>query len=371
MFLRTNTTTSSFGPKIGKAWDRQKHEIKIFGPNELAFRMHLADPVSGPDGDMDFSSRTSSIRSLLDLEKSRPYSLESVRGPAVVLSPTIYNPLKSNAVEMKPVEVQVETTSRSTSRGPGRKQSYSMFPKAQEPASPGHLMVGHARQQDPVSVYDITQLQPPASVFGGAHRRNASTASSATVQIGIRFSHAPPSEEDMQNLPLPSTTYNAKSSRPASPLKVQTNNFSFPQQQQQSIPIPPKSPRRPSPLANDSPACSPTAFSPTAGLSPEQMLQRMDSLNKTLPRTPKGSLVVPTSSFSRLAGSTTQLTPAVYTPEKSTTPKPVVGLPSSPKRVEQLVAPPQRSNSGRLIAPPQRSNSGRQLAPGAKKGEWI
>jgi len=379
MFLRSNTATTSFGPKHGRSWDSAKHEIKIFGPNELAFHMHLADPVSGPRSPFEME-RTSSLKNLIDMEKGRGYSMESIRSPPPVLSPTRYNPLTSNAVSQIRELPKLEEPSVSSVRNHGRKQSYSLFPAGSfpdEPYSPTEQVLGSGRQQELTSVYDISELEPPAPLFGGGqrgHRRDSSVASSATVQIGLRLSHAPiPSEEDVRTLPLPSTTYNGNLGvplpsttynpklRPASPLKsplrVETQGI----MPQNSIPILLKSPKRPSPLNTN-------IQSPTQTTLPRTSLTRMKTQNKTLPPTPKAPGFVPTSVFQRLAGSSTQLSPTVYSPEKL--PKPSSSLPVSP---QSATSPTRNPLHDSPKAPPQRTNSNRSIrqpATGAK-GEWI
>src|SRR4051794_15449895 len=71
LFLRSNTATTSFGPKTGKSWDRKKHEIRMWGPNELAFTNHLVDPVLGPRTPDNYSTRSESRAELVELEKNR------------------------------------------------------------------------------------------------------------------------------------------------------------------------------------------------------------------------------------------------------------------------------------------------------------
>jgi hypothetical protein len=333
LFLRSNTVATSFGAKQGRQWDRKKHQIRIFGPNELAMRNHIVNPVTGPRTQRELSSRATSRASLVGAEKGRAISMESLNS-----SPTLNNPFSPKSVDeigdmpSRPGPAAGFKQSRGHSRAP----SYSLFPP--EGSSP-------SKGQQPTSVYDISDLAPPPVIHytgGPRHRRDSSIASSATVQIGLRISHAPsPSREEITAVPLPSTTYkftapspaNAATStlpsasyaaaplpsttyasgstnpflpaaaRPApspSPLKIQTNVPSTP-----ATPLPPRSPRRPTPLnitATKSPQSSPT----------------QSLINKTLPPTPKDFLpeldtAQPTQPVRQ---STTQLTPAVYSPEK-------------------------------------------------------
>ena len=327
----------------------------MWGPNELAFSNHLVDPVGGPRTPRaELESRADSRASLIEgPEKGRVISMESIKSPPF-RSPARYNPLASNAVEqmgkMPTIpEPAAELPSQSTSRAHGhtRKQSYSLFPT--DPTSPSKATTN---QSD--SIYDISDLVPPPAIFGGrgpGHRRDSSIASSATVQIGLRISHAPtPSQEDILALPLAAATYSANPAGPSSPfVKVQTQNFS-------KLEPPAKSPRRPSPLN--------TSVNP-----PEQSPIRSASINKTLPPTPKPTA----SALNRLSEAECKdctLSPAVYSPEKKTAAASKV---SSPKAVAILQsANPLRNNPlTSPIRPPERSNSGRLPQARQSKVDWI
>jgi hypothetical protein len=354
LFLRSNTATTSFGPKNGRSYGQGKHEIRIWGPNELVFNNQLADPVSGPRTPAELPSRSESRTNLVGLEKDRPISMESLRSPPPIISPTSkYNPLRSNAVgEMRTMphiaEQIAELPSFSPKRCHARKQSYSLFPT--DPTSPVKPPPTNTKEE-PTSIYDISDLQPPPAIFGGGlrgqgHRRDSSVVSSATVQIGLRISHAPsPSQEDIIQLPLPSTTYNANAKRPVSLLRVETQPTPQPFLQPVSLPV--RSPRRPSPLVTS--IQSPTQSSP----------MRESSSNKTLPPTPKSADFV--TPIQRIAEPAAQLSPAVYSPEKRF-PK-ALGTPQS-------ATLPKLNSLNDSPAGPQRSNSGRQ--PGRRsKADWI
>ena len=364
LFLRSNTATTSFGPKSGRRWSRDKHQIRIWGPNELAFGAHLVDPVSGPRTQIrELESRADSRASLVGPEKGRVISMESLSNPPF-RSPNGSSPLGSNpnTVEQKAIMPTIPgptAESSSPSRGHVRKQSYSLFPT--EMTSPTK---GPQNPRPAESIYDISDLAPPPAIFGPGswrHRRDSSIASSATVQIGLRLSHAPtPSMEDASTMPLPPTTYgatllpsttfkanapkpstsvplstfNTAAPRAASPLKLQTENIK---------PEPPiRSPHRPSPLNTN-------VLSPVSA-----------SINKTLPPTPKALAAV-------VRESNTQLSPAVYSPEKKTPgPSKVVTTPQSATN-------PIRNNTLGDGSPTRvaRSNSGRAPPTTAQKSDWI
>ena len=187
LFLRSNTAITAFGPKNERHLNRDKHQIRIWGPNELAFGTHLADPVSGPRSPVrELESRPESQASLVGLEKGRVISMESLNSTS--FSPR-FNPRTSklHAVELEaksPTIPQPTAEPSSATRGHARKQSYSLFPikGPQQNARPAE------------SVYDISDLAPPPAVSGpggSRHHRDSSIASSATVQIGLRLITCP------------------------------------------------------------------------------------------------------------------------------------------------------------------------------------
>jgi hypothetical protein len=351
---------------------------------------HLVDPVTGPRTQRELSSRATSRASLMGAEKGRSISMDSLNS-----SPTLNNPFSPKSFDeigdmpSRPGPAAGFKSSRGHSRAP----SYSLFPP--EGSSP-------SKGQQPTSVYDISDLAPPPVVHytgGPRHRRDSSIASSATVQIGLRISHAPsPSREDVSAMPLPSTTYKftatsptkaatstlpstsyaaaplpsttyasgstnpflpaaARPAPPPSPLKNQTNVPSS-----ASVTLPPRSPRRPSPL-NTTAAKSPQP-SPTHSL-----------INKTLPPTPKAFLPKLDTAQPPLLvrQSTTQLTPAVYSPQKKIKTSglgEVRGAPMSATLPSSLQA--GRGPLGSPLSPPKRSNSGRNpLSHQQTKADWI
>src|SRR5271170_2797171 len=77
MFLRSNTATTAFRPKGTPGWSCRGHEIRLWGPNELGFDGHMLEPVSGPRSPASIGSRAS----LIENEKRRPLSMDSIRSP--------------------------------------------------------------------------------------------------------------------------------------------------------------------------------------------------------------------------------------------------------------------------------------------------
>ncbi|KAI9650036.1 hypothetical protein NHQ30_000049 [Ciborinia camelliae] len=353
LFLRSNTATTSFGPR-GRSWPTNKHEIRIWGPNELAFNNHMMDPVPAAVSPRSgLGSRASSQKSLISIsDKSDVISTTEMP----VLQPPTYSPTKPNS--MRPIAINPIPSASipltPTEHSPSeytRKQSYSLFP-APALESPTLLLPPQMNRSAFESVYDISDLSylapPPSSHDSMGNRRRSSVASSATVQIGIRFSHAPPSPGIPEVLPLalPSTTYKATGLSAATstfPSTTYTPTSKFnpgPNTTSASsrIPlppirttnitnhlfrIPPRSPYRPSPLANTNTTTqqqiqqSPTKSNSPSSSSP----QNSPSINKSLPETPKSS-TLKQKAIERLEQSKSksksneiiQLSPTVYTP---------------------------------------------------------
>ncbi|KAF8851597.1 hypothetical protein BDZ45DRAFT_142762 [Acephala macrosclerotiorum] len=386
LFLRSNTATTSFGPKVGRSWDRGKHEIRIFGPNELAMHSQLVNPVTGPRTPGSAhelnrqQSRTDSRASLMGPEKSQAISIsmDSLPSPPS-RSPKTYDDMPA------PLE---PTFDKSPTRGHTRnKPSYSLFPaEGGSPTKPGQ----------PVSIYDISDLAPPPPVYGNGgsrHRRDSSIASSATVQIGLRLSHAPgPSKEDLDCLPLPSTSYKAPPPpSPESPLSLSSKYSAspLPSTTYSATPVPKPAPP-PSPLRvqTDFPAPAPPPRSPkwpspapapiiTRQPSPEQSPTRSSpaAVNKTLPPTPKAFIPAAVKE-TQARESTTQLSPAVYSPAKQL-PAKIKTAVAAASFGGPMSANPLKGNSAlpsSLAAGLVRSNSQRPAASSSQQEpakDWI
>ncbi|KAI0998258.1 hypothetical protein K3495_g9938 [Podosphaera aphanis] len=251
LILRSNTSTTSFGPKEGSSWDCGKHQIRIFGPNELAMYSSLVDPVPGPMTDAyyerQFSQSSSHRRSPIRSEK-RGIDTKNLYSP----------PFKSpRRDELSPKGVM---NVLSPYRSHARKPSYSLFP--QQETFP---TTNQPNPQLPISIYDISELGLPQPTFGRSsrHFRDSSDSSSATVQIGLRLSHAPSIDMsgDDEALPLPATTYNARAA--VTPLSLPPPRLRSPLPPPLALISPTKSPLS-SPLSSPdlTPLTSPAPLQP-------------------------------------------------------------------------------------------------------------
>ncbi|KAB8291783.1 hypothetical protein EYC80_006578 [Monilinia laxa] len=381
LFLRSNTATTSFGPR-GRSWPSDKHEIRMWGPNEWAFNDHIMDPVPEPEPESPRSelvSRAGSQKSLIS--SSDKGDMISMTG-LPTLQQSTYSPTKSSSLRYSSTKstslIPVPPTpTEHLSSEQTKKQSYYLFPSPAL-ASPNTLLAPQMHRSALESVYDISDLSdltPPPQLHGRrGHRRGSSVSSFATVQIGIRFSHAPlPSAvPDDSPLGLPSTTYKAADlpatafqapafpptayaptskfnqapnempALPRNPLApIQTTNFT-----KAPIPIPPRSPLRPSPPTNVNTVTqrqqSPTRLNTS---------QRSSSINKTFPATPR-PLTPKQPTVERLEQSDAiiQLSPTVYTPPEG---------------------PLQRNGSKKSIATRSNSNRRSSRLGQASKDHWI
>jgi hypothetical protein len=350
LFLRSNITAASLGPKGARGWSCGKHGFRLFGPNELGFDGHMLRPVSGPHRPDTSTSR----RSLIESEKARP-SGDSLRDPPVASDLQTANEFAAKAVEpggKLPEMSEPRAVKLSPTRGHNRNQSYSLFPITLNVSSPEgkqeKLAVGanwrgsgskvrdtvanlfnsySSKSRDTVvsrfGADDLLEPPPPLHCIDGTnrHRRDSSMQSSATVQIGLRLSNVVYNPE----------TETAPGNRPLSPrLRVDTKTLT----------IDLRSPR-PSPLQQN------------AAESPALPKEVRDARMKTLPPIPRESTI---SRSSATAAPTIQLSPTVYTPQ------PKVGLPSSPSPKLKVMSPL------RIAHKPEDKPKSR---PRGSKASWI
>ncbi|TQS37038.1 hypothetical protein Golomagni_02501 [Golovinomyces magnicellulatus] len=338
LILRSNTSTTSFGPKIGDSWDQSKHEIRIFGPNELAMYNPLLDPVSGPSnampeysGNWEQLSKDETFKYYQDLERL----------------PSYINPNQESE--------------KSEYIYPTRKYSspvhYSLFPNQD--------VLNHGGQL-PLSVYDITDLAPPQPIFArkSRHLRNSSDSSSATVQIGLRLSHAPMEDQvTSEGLFLPATTYGTNVATP--PLSPRASTLLSPIQILHPAIFSGFRRDKPSPISikSDSTA-SHASFSISTPLRSSPLSARTPINNPTLNNQQIRTSNVGLSS-EKVRTSGIKLSSSVYKPEKKI---------SSPRKVSS----PKKSSSPNVtsMSPLENhrklsSNSQTALNYPVGKSDWI
>ena len=338
-FLRSKTATIPFELKHAGTWGRDKHDIGMTSLNERTFNKQLASPLSEHSLPAELEGPAQSRDGNIGPEKDRAISMESLES-FPFNSPAQYDPIGSKADDLNdtiPAMPESITASLpgSAKRTHMRKGSYSLFPgnaaspvKTSPPTIHLEPISKYSTQNEQISISD---LKPPPPIHF-SHRRDSSVISSATVQIGLRISQAPPQTRDtIAPLSIPSNSQNTRSLSPPSPLspKLIPIAFSF---------------RPGSPPPTSRPAKGPSPLR-TNTLPTQQSSGPVDP-NKTLPPTPKGI------EFNFEFSDTMQLSPVAYSPQKeasspktttsNTSAKPRSGAPpstTSPKRAPRAPLP--------------------------------
>ncbi|KAI1867953.1 uncharacterized protein JN550_006760 [Neoarthrinium moseri] len=341
LFFRSNII-STIGPRDKMAeYERQqlKHKIRKADSNDYDFSSHVLQPVSGPRQ----LGRTASEESLVRYEKEE----ESVENQSLRTYGFSPNPSKSNSVfpsttiprAPEPAQLPASTLPSAGIHQRRPSTSYSLFPS--NAANTTSVAMLPATTYSPVAntnPFDFETLKPPPSIkTGGRHRRDSSMASSATVQIGLRFSNV----DDMP--PMASTMVkNAE----------QVHNLDCPKA------------LRPSPLAaftGNEPSSPSEPQSPVSATSSRDPVK--DARMKTLPPVPRA---VTLAQVDTSQGQEGLLSSKVYRPES-----PVKKIPS-PKGVGFNV--PKRANTTPVqetatSPPPPRNRGNSDVAE--RRGDWI
>ncbi|KAH6655119.1 hypothetical protein BKA67DRAFT_226745 [Truncatella angustata] len=341
---------STIAPKDKLAeYERQqlKHKIRKADPG-YDFSSIALQPVSSPKTLQRVDSEETLVKRY---EKDEEALIESPSTKAYEYSPT---PLRSNGVfptisiprAPEPAELPNATPSISfPKRRPST--SYSLFPN-QNIANTQSITILPPTTYSPVennnnSLFDdFNSLKPPPSIKS-RHLRNSSLVSSATVQIGLRFSN-------VADMP-PMAASNVKNAE-------RVHNLDCPK----AI--------RPTPMASFSPASEPVSpFEPSSPIS--QVSSRDPVKNarmKTLPPVPRQvTLMQETPLAPEDEEGSLTLSSAVYRPESPTKKVP------SPKGVGFQFPPPKRvnttpvQNSSRTAPPRSRGNSDAAQS----RGDWI
>ncbi|KFY39862.1 hypothetical protein V495_05724 [Pseudogymnoascus sp. VKM F-4514 (FW-929)] len=159
LFLRANTATTSFRPKGTPGWSGKKHEIRMWGPNDLGFGGHILQPLSGPRSPASSSSEASFPR-----EKYWPSTSESSQSPNrfdiktkdAKLSFSNPSPVTPTGLPSRPNQNITTGSSPPRLQRHKQSQSYSLFPNEEVSISP-------SRSQEPSSIISTTKL--PSTTF--------------------------------------------------------------------------------------------------------------------------------------------------------------------------------------------------------------
>ncbi|KAI0122822.1 hypothetical protein BJ170DRAFT_599496 [Xylariales sp. AK1849] len=352
LFFRSNII-STIGPrdKLAEYERRQlKYKIRKPDPNEFDASGLVLQPVEQP-GNARTLRRTESEESLVRYEKEEEAAIESQ--PTQTYGFDGPNPLRSNSIfpaasiPRAPERAQLPSPTRLTgihTRKPST-SSYSLFP-SKDTANTTSVALLPSTTYSPISNNDrfedfSSTLKPPPSIKAtGRHRRDSSMASSATVQIGLRFSNV----EDMP----PMATTMVKNA-------ANMHNLDYPQA------------TRPTPLASFELADdSPFPSQPSSPISSSSRDPIRDARMKTLPPVPRP--IAPVEVEPR-KDEQLILSAAVYRPDSPSK----VKVPS-PKGVGFNFPQPLRSNTTPVqiesrSPPPPRNRGTSDAAQG--RGDWI
>jgi len=209
LFLRTNATRMVIRPidEMNSTSKQQRPKLRFFGPSDL--EMQISAPM-----DLQTTRRLDSRQGLIDVgpEKNRSdFDPEYFERPQRALSPASTKP--GSPIDPTQWPLPPMKDNDAIAAGLARKDSYSLFPTraeevprlpptvydpkaAQETTSVSKLaMRRFTRRGSVTSVTNVSDafdfLTKPKLPFASGHSRMQSTDSSATVQIGLRFSIAP------------------------------------------------------------------------------------------------------------------------------------------------------------------------------------
>ncbi|KAF2826137.1 hypothetical protein CC86DRAFT_455723 [Ophiobolus disseminans] len=358
LFLRTNATRMVIRPieEIKAPRKQQRPRLRFFGPSDLEMQ------ISGPLG-LQGGRRPSSSQGLIDVgpEKNRSdFDDEYFLRPDRVLTPISSKPQSPIDPSQWPLPPDVAEDEAKTPGHERGKRSYSLFPtRAEEiPRLPATVYNPNAPQGESrvsklalrrftrrSSITNVSEafdfLTKPRPMFSEKHRRDRSTDSSATVQIGLRFSVAPATlaaakctraERSMESLEesVPTIQRNiTESSGESLGLPIQAPSSSSNATTPDELPSPSQFPSPPPRARMPSPARTP-AFPITPSQNSSAYLQAQRE--KVLPAIPAGTPTIlsglrmnPVTPAGSLASPTTSSEPA--TPGLRTAPSPTARIP--------------------------------------------
>jgi hypothetical protein len=207
LFLRTNATRMVIRPieEIRGPKKQERPKIRFFGPSDL--EMQISGPMALQGG-----RRPTTAQGLIDVgpEKNRAeFDAEYFQRPERALTPNSLKPQTPIDPTKWPLPPDLEDI-KASSPAKQRERGYSLFPtRAEEvPRLPATVYDPNAPQTESRisklalrritrrgSITNVSEafdfLTKPRPLFSEKHRRDRSTDSSATVQIGLRFSVAP------------------------------------------------------------------------------------------------------------------------------------------------------------------------------------
>lgn len=196
LILRTNSERFAIRSR-NVPWT-EKRSIRLFGPNDLCAEIFISAPlVLEERGDVKFNPHQISPRREIPMASMRPTSPKSPPSPTKSLTTRKLRSPFQSPNNVKPHSPHIQYVSQTLGM-PQIAQPLPLAPppKARRPTTSRYSIfptrgeiprVSWATSRSDSSS-EIVQLPPP--LFSSRHRRDDSNQSSATVQIGLRLSHA-------------------------------------------------------------------------------------------------------------------------------------------------------------------------------------
>lgn len=313
VFLRANTVRTAFTPKDLSCWRQKKHDLRLWGPNELGYygrqdsAFELRQPCHG--------SSVSEEKMPDKAEDLADHGNERCRTPSPIM----------NTVSKQQGSLLQETKKRirSTLAVPT-----SIFSSTKS---------GNLNHDGLESIYIAADFEPPPVIGAagriGKHGRNSSLLSSATLQFGLRLSDAGPFCQDTSVRDLNAASSIMDKIEPAlTDLQVR----SLGRDQQRERIVEPTAPlKMPSKLNKAMMRGFPRLAS---NISPDD--DELARLMKTLPRVPRFDF--DTSETTRQSGQSMQVQLNAAEPSPPTTPN--MASASEPDSRRSFCVEPSRSN---------------------------
>ena len=176
--LRANAERTAIRP-VQTPWG-EKRGLRIFGPTDLDIGMQISTPV--------LLHRSDSDRRLLNGEKSPAQQSSGFPIPTAITTnlPIQCNGNRAASTPRSPAPPYQPLRTLAVIKAPPTKSHYSIFPAR------GSTLrrFSSATTQSSQTTFSDDTLPLPEPLFARRHRRDDSDQSSATVQIGMRLSHA-------------------------------------------------------------------------------------------------------------------------------------------------------------------------------------
>ena len=265
MLMRTNS--ERFAIRSRRTIWTTKRKIRIFGPNDLNIARVISTPLLSQPTESQWGSSGCEKDTL---RRSSEFSSNSTSPRPKDVGTALSVPPRN--IEFTPMIPQTPNMRQAQA-----KSTYSFFPSQHDPRQ------NHRSWVSDDSAASI-EIQVPSPLFSKSHRREDSVETSATVEIGMRFSNPPPDYyKPARAYPSPlQTIYLPKTGEVESPVAPGNPQIVILPEQQ------PSGPSTPDRLRNSF-AKSSKALKPKLGSLTSSKQQRKQETMKSLPPVPPTS----------------------------------------------------------------------------------